>query len=499
MNCKKITFLCLWLCAIYLWPNRIIAGCNSWTYTATPAFLPNPPRPSSGQVVEYEYFWASRTSISPGGGGINNVCGLGFNYNDWYCILMGVKHTTAERIAFRDAATGAVLSTTTRGYTVSFIRVVREGLCEGNSGKIVDYIMQEGYQPSHTDHDLWWDGAPGSSCSFTYDDSNWAFTYNAYASYTRPGPQLGADNYFVLESGAADFVDNLKVIGHVNVGHAELVLYHIYDQIHYGESVPNYAIPPTATIDGGSSYGCGVEIGKPALNGSTYTFLVLPSDSGTIEVQWAPSISGPWYTFQVLAGYPAKAILVSNSVAGINSRFYRARCLSGSCSKNMLGYMKTTKPQGKPWLMFANQLLQGASTISSILPSPSQPAYVYEVQEDTGLVVLVASYIGGNWDNPGYIVAPGRGVWLNSNGRLDLSLFGYVPKSPAINTIPVNGMRSSALPVSGPVSSLFLQPFEGDLLYQFDVNSQSYLIYMFDMAEWVPFEPWLQKTEAFFV
>jgi len=99
-------------------------------------------------------------------------------------------------------------------------------------------------------------------------------------------------------------------------------------------------------------------------------------------------------------------------------------------------------------------------------------------------------------------VVPGQGVFVRVDAPATVTFVGEVPQGTLKNPLPKGlSIRSSIVPQAGTAAELGLKGADGDQIFQFQVDTQTYYTSTYDELEtnWLPALKPLAVGEAFFI
>ncbi len=172
-------------------------------------------------------------------------------------------------------------------------------------------------------------------------------------------------------------------------------------------------------------------------------------------------------------------------------------------SVNVVGYVNTSAKAG--FNLIANPLDAGAdNTVSNLLAGVPDGSVVYTFDQATGFAINTKDL--GEWDNPNQTLVPGQGFFLRVPSATTVTFVGEV-KQGNLSTPLVAGFNlvASQVPQAGMISAdLGYGPADGDVVYKFNPDTQTYSIATYELGEWDPAEPevgvgeavWIRKTDA---
>ena len=180
-------------------------------------------------------------------------------------------------------------------------------------------------------------------------------------------------------------------------------------------------------------------------------------------------------------------------------RFYRV-VSKELCSNTVLGFASVSVPPG--FCMVANPFQAADNSVAALFPKMPDGSTLHKF--DTRFFKLNENVVKyGRWTNPMETMVPGEGALLfnpTSDFR-HLNFFGEVLHGNLMNPIPAGfSIRSSLVPLPGRLNlDLGFPGTEGDVIHIFDRDSQKYVIYNFNTAEWEKNGPVVGVGESFWV
>ena len=180
-----------------------------------------------------------------------------------------------------------------------------------------------------------------------------------------------------------------------------------------------------------------------------------------------------------------KALLlaVALTAAGIAS----IQAQSNVYSVNVVGYVNVTIPTG--YSAIANPLRSTDNTVSNLFSgSPAAVGNTVYTWDGSGFVANFYDDLGGEWGNPGQVLAPGTGFFVRNPGAPYTNTFvGEVPQGSLSNNVPVGyTMTASQVPQAGFTKDLGLNALPGDFVYMWDGSGFVAIFYDDLSAEWSP-------------
>ncbi len=174
-------------------------------------------------------------------------------------------------------------------------------------------------------------------------------------------------------------------------------------------------------------------------------------------------------------------------------------------SVNAVGYVNKTIPS-KKLALISNPLNAADNSIAAIFKGVPDGTQVYKFNG--------ASFVTATFDElegkflpdaaAATTVVPGEGVFVRNGSASDLKItfVGEVPQGTLKNPLPKGlSIRSSIVPQAGTAAELGLKGVDGDQIFQFQVDTQSYYTSTYDELEanWLPALKPLAVGEAFFI
>jgi hypothetical protein len=190
----------------------------------------------------------------------------------------------------------------------------------------------------------------------------------------------------------------------------------------------------------------------------------------------------------------------------------RAR-LNGGLANGSSGLVETVAafssvtvnlPRGDAFVLVANPLNLGTNTLNEILPNaPINTTKVYSFDSLSGAFQGYTKRSTGWQPADGAVFPPGKGFFVQNTSinPITLTFIGVVPEGTKTNYIsPGFNLLGSQFLLAGRIEADFHLPARnGDRIYQFNTNSQSYVIYMRQPTGWNPIEPVIGFAEGFFL
>lgn len=177
-------------------------------------------------------------------------------------------------------------------------------------------------------------------------------------------------------------------------------------------------------------------------------------------------------------------------------------------SVNAVGYVNKTIPKGNKLALISNPLDAGAgnNTIANLFKGVPDGTQVYKY-DGTKFITATFDSLENAFlpaDAAATELKPGEGVFVRNTSASDLTVtfVGEVPQGKLDNPLPKGlSIRSSIVPQQGTAEELGLPGADGDQVYQFLTDAQSYFTSTFDGLEnkWLPALKPLAVGEAFFL
>jgi hypothetical protein len=186
-------------------------------------------------------------------------------------------------------------------------------------------------------------------------------------------------------------------------------------------------------------------------------------------------------------------------------------------SVNAVGYVNTTLLPG--YNLISNPLNNTAgNTIGNLFTTgwngtipPGTFVYLFDSTTDA-FVIAQWDDLTGSFEPPSSasrVVAPGEGVFVLVGGTVNqtVTFVGEVPQGAASNTQIPQGfsIKASTVPAGGPINApapgLNFPAVDGDVVYEWNPTTDSYVINTFDeiAGGWSPSVPNIDVGEAFWV
>jgi hypothetical protein len=161
-------------------------------------------------------------------------------------------------------------------------------------------------------------------------------------------------------------------------------------------------------------------------------------------------------------------------------------------------------PRGDAFVLVANPLNLGTDTLNEILPNaPINTTKVYSFDSLLGGFQVYTKRSTGWQPADGAVFPPGKGFFVQNTSLspITLTFIGLVPEGTKTNYIrPGFNLLGPQFLLAGRIETDFHLPaHNGDRIYQFKTNSQSYVIYMREPTGWNPSEPVIGFAEGFFL
>jgi hypothetical protein len=177
-------------------------------------------------------------------------------------------------------------------------------------------------------------------------------------------------------------------------------------------------------------------------------------------------------------------------------------------SVNAVGYVNKTIPAGNKLALISNPLDAGTgnNTIGNLFKGAPDGTQVFKY---TGTTYVVATF--DSLENAflpasaaATTVEPGEGVFVRNTTAqpVTFTFVGEVKQGQLDNPLPAGlSIRSSIVPQKGTAQALLLPGSDGDQVFQFQLDTQSYYASTFDGLEnaWLPALKELEVGEAFFL
>lgn len=170
-------------------------------------------------------------------------------------------------------------------------------------------------------------------------------------------------------------------------------------------------------------------------------------------------------------------------------------------SVNAVGYINVTVPPNALKIV-ANQLDAGDNTVNEVLPTAPDGTILYKYSQAGGFTPIQREF--GEWGAGGdQTIAPGEGFFVLNSGaeELTLTFVGEVPQG-ALSVALQDGLNMVSSPVpqaGGLTTDLGFPPVEGDIIYRWNDETQSYAPSGYEFGEWSPTEPAIEVGEGFLV
>jgi len=185
-----------------------------------------------------------------------------------------------------------------------------------------------------------------------------------------------------------------------------------------------------------------------------------------------------------------------------------ATSLAQVFSVNAVGYVNKTIPAGNKLALISNALDAGAgnNTIGNLFKGAPDGTQVFKYNG--------TSYVTATFDAlenaflpasaAATTVEPGEGVFVRNTTAqpVTFTFVGEVKQGQLDNPLPAGlSIRSSMVPQKGTAQALGLPGSDGDQVFQFQPDTQSYYTSTFDGLEnaWLPALKDLEVGEAFFL
>lgn len=173
-------------------------------------------------------------------------------------------------------------------------------------------------------------------------------------------------------------------------------------------------------------------------------------------------------------------------------------------SVNVVGYVNVDVPAGG-FALVCNPLNGTNNTLNTILPdAPNNTTIAYEFDSGSGLFITYTKRSSGWAGADGVSFNPGKGFFIQNNAAapITLTFVGEVPQGT--NTVSYGtafSLISGQFPKSGLVETdLGLPAVNGDIIYQFDKGSQTYVTFTRRATGWGGgLEPSIGVGEGFFI
>jgi hypothetical protein len=168
-------------------------------------------------------------------------------------------------------------------------------------------------------------------------------------------------------------------------------------------------------------------------------------------------------------------------------------------SVNAVGYVNVDVPKG--FSMIANPLDAGAgnNTVAKLFAGVPDGTTVFQYSPASGWAGNTLDL--GEWGNPNAVLAPGGGAFIRVPSATKVTFVGEVMQGNLSNPIAAGfSVMSSQVPQSGKLDTdLKFPAADGDVVYQFDNATNSYVSHTLDFGEWSNGTPTPKVGEAFFV
>lgn len=180
------------------------------------------------------------------------------------------------------------------------------------------------------------------------------------------------------------------------------------------------------------------------------------------------------------------SLLILAKGAGIEAAQY---------SENIVGYVTLTLHPG--FTMIANQLDYGSNWIGQVITGVPDGTIIYKFNSATGSF-SINQFDPDEWARPEESLAPGEGAFIRIPGTnaVTVIFIGQVRQGKITNEIPV-GFSIQSLPIPDVDGWKDFPAADGDVIYRFHSDTQSYSINTFDFDWSNP--PRISIGESFFL
>jgi hypothetical protein len=172
-------------------------------------------------------------------------------------------------------------------------------------------------------------------------------------------------------------------------------------------------------------------------------------------------------------------------------------------SVNAVGYINTTVCPG--FSIIANQLIQptGENTVKKLFPNVPEGTTIFK-WKNAEATYDVNTYELGEWTTETMTLSPGEGAFIQNTtaNPFTVTFVGEVPQGTLATTIPLGfSLVSSQVPQEGAVDTVLgYVPNEGDTVFKFLCDGQTYNVKTFELGEWTDSAaPVIKVGEGFFL
>lgn len=187
----------------------------------------------------------------------------------------------------------------------------------------------------------------------------------------------------------------------------------------------------------------------------------------------------------------ARRILTLLSVAGLALTAATASAQTPVFSVNSVGYVKRDLVAG--FTMFSNPLNVTSNgvvnnTLSALIPTAPDGAIVYRF--NNGSYSILGEYFQGFGWSPNGTLNPGQGAWIFLPQAASVVFSGEVLQGSLANSIPTGySMVSSQVPQAASLTTLGFPSQDGDMVFIFNPQTQSYSGGVFEFFGGVGWSP----------
>jgi hypothetical protein len=240
-----------------------------------------------------------------------------------------------------------------------------------------------------------------------------------------------------------------------------------------------------------------LRLSSGALNGDDFQFQITGSGGGTLTIETSRSLA-TWETAGTVNFSGDFTFTHTGAASDASSRFYRAR-LGQDNSINALGFVRRIVPP-QSIVLLGKQLGADRASFAALVPDPAPGrTFIYTYQNGFGFTVYAFDDIENSW--PPGTIGTGEGFFVRnaSSSAVTVVSIGDVPTPLCQGTIPA-GFSLLAPFITGDMFP-GRPAAPGDVVYKFDVPSQSFVLYTFDDTDlvWAPSEPTFGPGDGFFL